>query len=99
VRDPILVRPPAGLAELVPDYLSMTRRQLDAALAGGDVQALRTVGHNVRGSAAPFGLTALGEIGQRLEQHAIAGAETDALACARELQDYLDRVQIVRQSA
>jgi HPt (histidine-containing phosphotransfer) domain-containing protein len=91
----IVVRPPEGLADLIPEYLRHTRRQLEDALRDGGLSALRTLGHNIRGSAAPFGLDALGEIGHRLERHAIAGAEADARACAAELQDHLERLVIL----
>jgi HPt (histidine-containing phosphotransfer) domain-containing protein len=91
----IIERPPAALAEYVPEYLAETRRQLDAACAAASVPLLKTLGHNLRGSAPAFGLHILGGIGRRLEKTALEGDPDDTLACARFIDDYLTRVEIL----
>ena len=95
--DPIRVRATGDLAEFVPEYLAETRRQLEAARRDGGLAALRTLGHNLRGSGAAFGLDALGLVGRRLETAAAAGDAPTALACASELEDYLNRVIVVAE--
>lgn len=78
----------------VPEYLELTRGEVDTAIAAGTAGALRTLGHNLRGSALSFGFPDVETFGREIETHAARGSVEDALACARELREYLDRVQI-----
>lgn len=47
--------------------------RLDAALAAGDLEAVRAVGHAFKGSSAPFGFPEAGRIGAALEEAAARG--------------------------
>jgi HPt (histidine-containing phosphotransfer) domain-containing protein len=53
--------------------------RLDAALAAGDFEAIRAVGHVFRGSSAAFGFPEAGRIGTELEEAAARG-DRDAVA-------------------
>lgn len=93
---PIFVRPPRELVELVPEYIAISRAQLDDAMADNNVSALRTLGHNLRGSAASFGLDDLGLLGRELEECATReGSEDRTRACAVALSSYLSRIRVV----
>jgi HPt (histidine-containing phosphotransfer) domain-containing protein len=52
--------------------------RLDAALAAGDFDTIRAVGHAFRGSSAPFGFPEAGRIGALIEE-AAARADRDAV--------------------
>jgi signal transduction histidine kinase/ligand-binding sensor domain-containing protein/DNA-binding NarL/FixJ family response regulator len=87
---------PRELAAYVPEYVNIARRELAsgiAALERGERTGLRTLGHNLKGSAPSFGLGEVGVLGARLEESAIAGDEQTVRACATELLACLARVQ------
>lgn len=63
--------------ELLGLYLEARRAdltRLDAALAAGDFEAIRAVGHAFKGSSATFGFPEAGRIGAQLEK---AGEHAD----------------------
>lgn len=85
------------ILELAPGYLESRRSELAVlrdALAEGDFEALRSLGHKMKGSGGGFGFDRITEIGGNLESFATA---RDAQAVEREiadLRDYLARVEI-----
>ena len=61
------------LQAVIPAYLEKRRKDVEAvltALADGDYEKIRTIGHNMHGTGAGFGFTEISEIGARLEQAA-----------------------------
>ncbi|RLM48641.1 Hpt domain-containing protein, partial [Halobellus sp. Atlit-31R] len=70
--------------------LPRRRAELDAALAGGDLEAAGRVLHGLRGSAAYLGHTALGALCAELEAAADAGHLPRLLAGIGRLQSQLD---------
>lgn len=96
--DRLIVRAPRDVAALIPEYLAITRADLDvglASLAQGDPGPLGTLGHNLRGSGAGYGLGAIGEIGRQLERNAATGSASLTGEHAATLRAYLDRLEIV----
>jgi signal transduction histidine kinase/CheY-like chemotaxis protein len=88
---------PRELRAYIPEYLGLARRELLTALAAferGEGAPLRSLGHNLKGSAASFGLDEVGDIAGRLERAALAGAEGEMRACAEELGACLERFEI-----
>ncbi|MDQ3070155.1 MAG: ATP-binding protein, partial [Acidobacteriota bacterium] len=89
---------PREVGPYIPGYLAVTREQLSAALTsleGGDGLPLRTLGHNLKGSGASFGLDEVSRLGWQLER---ATSRNDIVASreiAASLTNYLDRVQVV----
>ena len=93
-RPKIRIRPPEGLEAFIPQYLELTRNDIEAAIADGSLAAWRTLGHNLRGSATSFGFGEVEAFGRAIEGHAARGSTEGALECALELREYLDRVEI-----
>ena len=96
-QDPIMVRVDAEIADLIPIYLGRRRAELieaEAALARGDLELLRSIGHTLKGSGGGFGFDALTDLGGELEEASKAG-NTDVVAnCLLRLRDFLARVQV-----
>ena len=68
----------SGLAELIPLYFALCRRDLlslRTALEGTDFNQVRILGHNLRGSGGAYGFPELSEIGAVIET---AGKTKDA---------------------
>jgi len=85
------------ILELAPGYLANRNKELAVlrdALARGDFDTLRNLGHKMKGSGGGFGFERITELGGNLES---AAKMQDALSAERiiaELRDYLDRVEI-----
>ena len=94
----VRVSVPKDLEELVPNYLSGRQKDLGAiagALERNDMETIRMIAHNLKGSGAGYGFERITEIGREME-HA-AGCEDGAavLALRERLEDYLDRAEVV----
>jgi len=91
------VRVAADLAALIPGYLENRRRDVEAiavAIAHADYEIVRTLGRNMKGSGAGYGLNRISEIGASLEQAAIHQELANISANAAELAGYLDGLQV-----
>jgi len=93
----IIVEIDPEISDLIPDFLQHKRDDLSlliGALERADFDALRSVGHRMKGEGAGFGFQAMSDIGVMLEQ---AGRTRD-LKLAQEqvwaLSRYLDHVEV-----
>jgi HPt (histidine-containing phosphotransfer) domain-containing protein len=78
-----LIDDPGALGELLASFRDAAQERLtemQAAVDGGDLPALRLLAHNLKGSSGTFGAEHLSELCARLEQIAIAGSGDDAQA-------------------
>jgi signal transduction histidine kinase/DNA-binding response OmpR family regulator len=94
---PILVRVDRELQAAVPAFLDNRRHDLRAlreALERGDFEAVRRVGHRMRGSGASYGFDDLTRIGESLEEAGRASSFGEARRWLAELDSYLARVEI-----
>ncbi len=88
----------AWLAHLIPTFLANRLKDADRlrrALRERDFDAIRALGHNLRGAAGGYGFAALAEVGERIEAAAIAGDADGAAACSDELAAYARTVKVV----
>ncbi len=91
---------PPELAAYVPEYLRVARRELVTAMTAlerGEPGPLRSLGHNLKGSAASFGLHGVGAAAGRLEAAALAGREDEMRAFAEELSRALEEPEPLEQ--
>jgi len=87
----------ASIRDLVPGFLRNKRADILGAVAAlelGDFDRPRQVGHQLKGEGGAYCFSMISEIGGKLEDAALAGNESAALECARQLIDYLDTVQV-----
>lgn len=97
MTDAIVVRVDPDLAELVPGFLDNRRRdvaRLSEALATGDLETVRLVGHSMKGSGGGYGFTGVTDIGAALERAATDGDLAAARAALESLREYLERVEV-----
>jgi HPt (histidine-containing phosphotransfer) domain-containing protein len=97
-KDEIVVTVDARLADLVPIFIANCRahaRTLRAAAAADDLDAARSVGHNLSGSGSSYGFDRVSQFGREIEL-AARGKDARALTdLAQQLEDYLARVRPV----
>jgi HPt (histidine-containing phosphotransfer) domain-containing protein len=85
------------LADLIPDYLEHRADDVEAirsAIALRDFEAVRILGHGMKGSGGGYGFDEITDIGAALE---IAGKQADAAAATTScdsLADYLTRLEV-----
>ncbi len=85
------------LRSLIPNF--MQRRHDDVvklreALAAGDLEAVRVIGHSMKGTGGGYGFDGISEIGAAIEQAAKNAAPDAAQVAIERLPDYLARVQV-----
>jgi HPt (histidine-containing phosphotransfer) domain-containing protein len=86
------------LADLIPVFFQNRQKEiltLRAALAAGDFEQLRQLGHRMKGVGTSYGFAPVSDIGKRVENGARAGDKTAIDACIGEYADYLSKVQVV----
>jgi HPt (histidine-containing phosphotransfer) domain-containing protein len=93
----IVVEVDPDLEDLIPMFLDNRRKDvkvLTGALAGGDFEKIRFVGHDMKGAGGGYGFRGISEIGSRLEEAAKNGDHATIEDCIHDLSDYLRRVRV-----
>lgn len=94
----IVVHIDEDLAEIAPGYLENRIKDLEElprALAEGNFQTLRVLGHRMKGSGAGYGFDGISEIGRAIED---AAKVEDGVGVERGIADlaaYLQRLEVV----
>ncbi|MCX6597151.1 MAG: response regulator [Acidobacteria bacterium] len=91
-----------GIEELVPWYLGNRRNDLAAlaqAVSGGDMPAIRIIGHSMKGSGRGYGFPEISDIGRAMETGAVAGDLGEVQRQIHRLQAYLDQLQVPRRES
>jgi HPt (histidine-containing phosphotransfer) domain-containing protein len=93
---------PRGLPrEMVSEYLGGCRKdllQLKAALAAGEYERARRLGHQMKGTGNPYGFPGLTDIGLAIERGASDRAATEIESQIQRLEAYLSSVVIAPES-
>jgi len=98
MNEPIVVTVAKDLEDLVPTFMKNRAKELDTlrnALAGGDFEQLRQIGHRMKGVGNSYGFEKVSELGQHIEGRAKAADAAALAASIEEYAGYLARVQIV----
>lgn len=94
----ITVRIDRDLEDLIPGYLENRRKDMESirqALKKEDLEAIRVIGHTMKGSGGGYGFDRITDIGRTLEEAAVSGSKEKILQKADELSKYLDNIDIV----
>jgi histidine phosphotransfer protein HptB len=94
----IIVQVDPDLIDLVPDFLSRKRTDLQTlrgAVESGDLAAIASVGHKIKGEGGSFGFDTLSEIGAALEQCGKRGDRDSAQQLVSDLSEYLEKIDVV----
>jgi HPt (histidine-containing phosphotransfer) domain-containing protein len=86
------------LADLIPVFFQNRQKELAtlrAALAAGNFEQMRQLGHRMKGVGNSYGFAAISDIGKRVEDGAKAEDNAGIAACIGEYADYLSKVQVV----
>jgi HPt (histidine-containing phosphotransfer) domain-containing protein len=98
MSEPIIVAVAKDLEDLVPTFMKNRAKELDTlrnALAAGDFEQLRQIGHRMKGVGNSYGFEKVSQLGQQIEDRAKAADRAALGASIDEYVDYLARVKIV----
>ena len=98
MSQPIVVTVAKDLEDLVPTFIKNRGKELETlrtALAAGDFDQMRQLGHRMKGVGNSYGFAKVSQLGKQVEDGAKAGDRDGLGACLAEYTDYLARVQIV----
>ncbi|MDH3347018.1 MAG: Hpt domain-containing protein [Desulfobulbaceae bacterium] len=94
----ITVQVDEDLSDLIPGYL---KKQFDdtvkmrGALAAGDYETIRVIGHGMKGTGAGYGFNEISSLGSKIEQAAEGKTEKSISSYISMLLDYLSRINVV----
>ena len=95
---PIVVAVAKDLEDLIPTFMKNRTTEVEtlrAALAAGDLEQMRQLGHRMKGVGNSYGFEKVSKLGKQIEDGAKAGDRAGLEARIAEYTDYLARVQIV----
>lgn len=95
---PIVVTVAKDLEDLIPTFMKNRSTEVEtlrAALAAGDLEQMRQLGHRMKGVGNSYGFEKVSTLGKLIEDGAKAGDRAGLEARIAEYVDYLARVQIV----
>ena len=99
MSEPITVVIAKDLEDLVPTFLKNRAKELAtlrSALASGDMEQMRQLGHRMKGVGNSYGFELVSTLGRKIEDGAKVGGSGAGLEAAiAEYADYLARVKIV----
>ncbi len=98
VRKPA-VQSDSDIDELIPGYLENRRKdvaKITDAIAREDFGLVWTLGHNMQGTGASYGMEDVSKIGRSLSLAAKVRNREAVRQCTSELAEYLDRVTLLR---
>jgi HPt (histidine-containing phosphotransfer) domain-containing protein len=98
MTQPITVTVAKDLEDLVPTFMKNRGKELEtlrAALAAGDFEQMRQLGHRMKGVGNSYGFEMVSQLGKQIEEGARDGDRGALDARLAEYADYLARVQIV----
>lgn len=94
----IIVIVDAEIEDLIPGFLENRRKDvktLEQALAEGDYETIRTLGHKMKGAGGGYGFDAITEIGRSLENAAQDKNTEEIREHVQELSYFLEHVEVV----
>jgi HPt (histidine-containing phosphotransfer) domain-containing protein len=94
----IIVHVDPDIEDLIPGFLENRHKDIKnigAALAQGDFETIRFLGHSMKGAGGSYGFDAITDIGKSLEQAAIAQDAGEIKKSLQELFAYLDSIEVV----
>jgi HPt (histidine-containing phosphotransfer) domain-containing protein len=88
------------LEDLVPEFLENRKNdvlEIHQLIKDGDIDKIRRIGHNMKGSGGGYGFSEITEFGKIMEQAALSGDVDTIQQTTENLNEYLSTVKIVWQ--
>ncbi len=96
--DKIIVQCDPDLEDLIPGYINNRHKDIivmQECLETGDFAKIRTIGHSMKGSGGGYGFDIITDLGERIENAALASDTDKIVQAVQELESYISRVEVV----
>ena len=93
----ITIEVDADLADLVPNFLANRQKDLrliETALEKNDMEALRIIGHNMKGVGGGYGFNGITEFGKHIEEAAKTRNIDNIHNQLQQYRSYLDNLEV-----
>jgi len=94
----LIVTVAKDLEDLIPVFMTNRHKEVETlrgALAAGDFEQLKQIGHRMKGVGRSYGFVPVSEIGKRVEDAAAKSDRGTIDTCIAEYADYLSKVKVV----
>ena len=98
--DKLTVYIDSDIEDLIPGFLENRHKDVQSvlkALDKGDYEAIRYLGHIMKGAGGGYGFDTISEIGEALEQAAGHRDSRSIRRMVNQLTEYLERIEVVFQ--
>jgi len=98
MTDHLTVTVAKDLEDLIPVFMTNRNKEVDtlrSALAAGDFEQLKQLGHRMKGVGRSYGFILVSDIGKRIEDSAMHKDKSAIDASIGEYADYLSKVRVV----
>ena len=98
--DRVIVEVDEDLSDLIPGFLTHKRDDIATifeAVARRDYAEIGRIAHRIKGEGGSYGFESMTDLGRSLEQAAATRDDGAVTTLARQLLNYMDRVEIVFQ--
>ena len=88
---------PRDLQDLIPVFLENRKKDLHSltvAIAAGDFELVRRIGHRMKGSGQSYGFSAITALGMQMEERGKARDRNGVITLLAKYRHYLDNVKI-----
>lgn len=95
--DTIIIEVDSELRPIVPEFLENRKKDcqlISSLLEAGSFSEIRTLGHRMKGAGGSYGFDDISEIGEAIEEAALAGDNKAIGNAVMRLSDYLERVTV-----
>ena len=93
----LIIEVDSDLADLMPKFLANRQRellQIEEAIDRADNDALRIIGHNMKGVGGGYGFGEITELGKRIEAAARSSDQTLLRRQLNEYKEYLSNLEV-----
>ncbi|MFA6411263.1 MAG: Hpt domain-containing protein [Syntrophales bacterium] len=100
-EEKIVVIVDEDLQDLIPGYLENRLKDITAireSIAQGDYEAIRSIGHKMKGSGGGYGFDEITNIGREIEESAKIEHREEIIRQMEALKTYLERLEVVYQA-
>lgn len=97
-KEKLVIQVDKDLEDIAPGYLENRKKDvilLPKALDRDDFDSLKVIGHRMKGSGAGYGFEKISDIGNLIEQAAVAKDRQSIREGIGQLVDYLDKIEVV----
>ena len=94
----IIVHVDADLEPIVPRFLELRREDIEAIknnLEKADFEAIRIIGHSMKGAGGGYGFDYITELGMGIENSAKESDKVEIRRLTDELIEYLENIEVV----